>query len=188
VKNKNSKAKRHSIPNPPPAAPSRAPRDLKIIFVTLLTGIVAAGLVAMQFHYAQDPTSQLALVNLDKRADMLQEVTDPVQRDRMCIPLSAYGRALDRALPKDARVFVMGIVGKTNGGSMGYYYFLKNYLFPRDVEISLSDVFYHEGWVVGVPCNSTEVLKTNGFDLAIRSVNNQMQLIPLTPKGVPKSK
>ena len=144
-------------------------------------------MVAAQFHYAQDPQSQLALSNLDQRVPVLEATTNLVQRDQLCIGLSAYGRALDQALAPDARVFLTGMLGPTNAPSTGFYYFLRNYLFPREVEISLDGhATSGIGGVSGVPCDSPEVLQTNGFDLMIKYSDNNMQLIPLTPKGVPK--
>lgn len=169
-----------------PSAGPQVAFDWPILIVTLLVGIFAAGLVIAQFYDAQNPTSQVALSNLAQRIPVLEATTNLVKRDELCVPLSAYGRALDSALPPDARVFVTGMVG-TNCASLGYYFFLRNYLFPRDVEISLDGhaTFFRENWVIGVPCDSPDVLKTNGFDLMIRYAHDQMQLIPLTQKGVP---
>jgi hypothetical protein len=170
----------------PPAGPQII-IDWPVLIVTLLVGIFAFGLVIAQFYDAQNPASQVSLSNLSDRIPVLQATTNLVKRDELCVPLSAYGRALDGALPPDARVFVTGMIG-TNCSSLGYYFFLRNYLFPRDVEISLDGhaTFYRENWVIGVPCDSPEVLKTNGFDLMILYANNQMQLVPLTQKGVPR--
>lgn len=145
-------------------------------------------MVIAQFHYARDPASQLALSNLDQRILVLEKITNLVERDSLCIPLSAYGRALDQALPPDARIFLTGMIGEPNG-SLGYYFFLRNYLFPRDVEISLDGkAVYHDDGFSGVPCDSSAVLKTNGFDLMIQYSDNKMNLFPLTPRGVPRAK
>lgn len=163
--------------------------NLPVFFVTLLVGIFAAVLVIAQFHYAQNPNNQLALSNLARRAQVLEQITNPVQRDELCIPLAAYGRALDEALPAHARVFLTGMLGETNSGSLGYYFFLRNYLFPHELAISLNDkAVYHSTGFSGIPCDSPSVLKSNGFDLMIRYANNNMQLIPLTPKGMPKNR
>ena len=161
--------------------------DWPVLGVTLLMGIFAVGLVIAQFYDSQDPTSQVSLANLSDRIPILESTTNLIKRDQMCVGLSAYGRALDSALPPDARVFLTGMVG-TNCASLGYYFFLRNYLFPRDVEISLDGhaTFFRENWVNGVPCESPEVLKSNGFDLMIDYAHDQMQLIPLTQKGVPR--
>jgi len=156
-----------------------------VIIVSLLVSAAAFGVIAVQFNYEQDPGNQLALSNLDQRVPVLEGITNSIQRDRFCIPLSAYGRWLDSALPPDARIFVTDMLGPTNAPSDGNYFFLRNYLFPRDVEISLDGhaISVSDGFS-GVPCDSPEILKNNGFDLMI---NSQLQLTPLTPKGVPKS-
>lgn len=118
----------------------------------------------------------------------MRAITDPVKRDQYCIPLSAYGRALDRAIAPDARVFMGGMLGETNGGRMGLYYFLRNYLFPRQLAISLDGkaVLTDHG-AEGIPCDSPEELRKHGFDLFLNPTPDGMfQLVPLTEKGVPK--
>lgn len=169
-----------------PAAGPPAAFDWPTLVTTLLVGIFAAGLVIAQFSYAQDPNSQIALSNLDQRISFLEGTTNLIQRE--ATGLSALGRQLDGVLPPDTRIFITGMVG-TNCTSLGYYYFLRNYLFPRDVEISLDGhaTFYRENWVIGVPCDSPDVLRSNGFDLMIDFSNNHMQFIPLSPKLMSKS-
>jgi hypothetical protein len=171
-----------------PAGPQIA-FDWPVLCMTLLVGIFAAGLVIAQFSYAQDPASQVSLSNLSDRIPLLEGTTNLIERDKLYgIGLSALGRQLDSVLPPDTRVFLTGMIG-TNCSSLGYYYFLKNYMFPRDVEISVDGhaTFYRENWIIGIPCDSPEVLKTNGFDLMIRFDNNNLQFIALTPKVMPKS-
>jgi hypothetical protein len=148
--------------------------------------MVALGLAAPQLLGETKPGHEITLAALNQRTEALQKIADPIQRDSYCIPLSAYGRSLDRALDKNARVFFSGLVGKTNGGSLGYYYFLKNHLFPRDLEISLDGHAVSTGdYFEGVPCDSPAVLQKNGFVLMIRFGTNGLQLIPLTAKGRP---
>jgi hypothetical protein len=161
--------------------------DKPRLIITILAGLVAAGLVVAQFSYANDPSNQISLSNLDRRVQVLSTISDPVQRDEHCIPLSAYARQLDAILQPDARVFMTGMVGESNAPSLGYYYFLRNYLFPRDVEISLSNGYFGKTGYYAPACDSPDILKSNGFDLMIRYSNNQMQLVPLTAKGVPKA-
>lgn len=158
--------------------------------VTLLTTIFAAGLVLMQDSYTKDPANQTSLANLDKRVAMLRQTSDPIQRDGMCVGLSALGRQLDRALQPDARVYLTGMLGASNAPATGYYYFLRNYLFPRDVEISVGPTVFHIDGFYGTPADSPGILKSNGFDIVLGFPNNQIQVLPLTPKGVlnvPKS-
>ena len=129
---------------PPPnrqnaTPPARPHPQWPVIFVTLLIGVTAIWLAWPQVFPGPDQANAMTLPNLDQRASELAQITDLVQRDSYCVPLSAYGRALDRALPPDARVFFSGMVGETNGPKLGYYFFLRNYLFPREVAISLGD-------------------------------------------------
>jgi len=157
-----------------------------ILAAVLLVGAMAAGLVWAQRSYPEThPEYSLSFLN--QRADFLGSITNAIQRDQYCIPLSALGRQLDKALPPDARVFFSGMVGETNGPKLGYYYFLRNYLFPRDVEISLgTNLVYHEGWFQGTPCDSPAELRTNGFDLLIRYGDKGFEFIPLSQKVAPK--
>jgi hypothetical protein len=157
--------------------------------VTLVIGIVAIWLAWPQFSQSSDPNALATLKDLEtRRLPQMLRATDPIQREG--VGLSVYGRQLDRALPKDARVFLSGMVGKENASRGGYYFFLRNYLFPRKLEISLGQpaVYKSDGsvWVDGNPCDSPDVLRTNGFDLFLRFGNdNNIQIIPLTQKGVP---
>jgi hypothetical protein len=156
--------------------------------VTTAVGIVACGLVVAELAPATNLGGKANLSALNQRAAELRKIHDPIERDSHCIPLSAYGRMLDRAIDKDARIFLSGMVGKENAGRGGYLYFLRNYLFPRDVEISLGRpaVFFNE-WRDGTDCDSPEMLRTNGFDLFLRfETNNNISIIPLTERGVPK--
>lgn len=176
-------------PQNTPATKSASAIRWPEITVTVLVGVTAACFAWPQIFPGAAQANEATLPNLTKRADALRQISDPVQREQLCIGLSAYGRALDRALPKDARVFMSGVVGKDNSGHMGFFYFLRNYLFPRDVEISLGTppTYTTAGWVEGQDCNSPEILKTNGFDLLLQfDKNGNIQILPLTEKGVPK--
>jgi hypothetical protein len=178
--------------SPPPRA-IRWPRAV----VTVLVGVVAVGLVVVQLVWAaqfaraqSDPASpknqailgnQLSLSLLDDRATKLEADTN---WNDHCIGLAAMGRELDAALAPGARVFVPEMLGPTNLPKAGYYYFMKNYLFPREVAISLdgkstgtSDGFY------GIPCDSPEVLRSNGFDVIIDFTDRGPRVTPLTPKA-----
>ncbi len=167
--------------------PDKPRPEWTVILVTVLTGVTAIWLVWPQVFPGPDQADEPTLPNLNRRATELEQITNLVQRDSYCIPLSAYGRALDRALAPDARVFFSGMIGETNGSKLGYYYFLRNYLFPREVEVSLGDhAVFHEWGFAGTPCDSPAELQTNGFDLLVRYGPNGFSLTPLTQKGVPK--
>ena len=154
--------------------------------VTLLVGAVAFGLIVAQFFWAEDAArEQISLLNLDARVPLLESATNWVEREKYCVPFAHFARDLDSRLSPKARVFVPGVVGSTNMSHAGFYFYLKNYLFPRDVEISLDgksitgmDRFY------GIPCSSTNVLKANGFDVMVVISNDVEHVISLTSNGV----
>ena len=171
-----------------PAKPAGLRAQWPTMLVTLLIGTTAVCLAWPQIFPGPDQANEATLPNLNKRVPMLRQADYPIRRDSLCVGLSAYGRSLDRALPKDARIFFSGMIGKDNGSRGGYYFFLRNYLFPREVEVSLDGkAVYLEGWFEGIPCDSPAVLQTNGFDLLLKfQPNNNIDIIPLTAKGVPK--
>jgi hypothetical protein len=160
--------------------------DWRSLLVTLLVAVVAVCLVWPQIFPSPDQMDQMNLPNLDKREAMLRQISDPIERDKMCIGLSAFGRQLDAAVPPHARIYLTGMLGPTNQGGLGYYYFLRNYLFPRDLEIYLGQGSFTRNGFTGQAADSPEMLKTNGFDLVLVFENNQVQLLPLTTNGVPK--
>ena len=170
------------------ATPTGLPAQWPTMLVTLLIGTTAACLVWPQIFPGSGPDNEATLPILDKRVTMLRQVDDPVRRDSFNGGFSAFARQLDRTLPKDARIFISGMLGKNNASQVGYYFVLRNYLFPRTVAISLDEKpVLQEGWFEGIPCDSPGELRTNGFDLLLGfSTNNTLRVIPLTQKGVPK--
>jgi hypothetical protein len=158
------------------------------LLVTIVIGIVAAYLVWPQVFSAGQAENTLTLAKLDQRAAMLRKISDPIQRDAACIGLSAFGRQLDQHIPKDARVFLSGMLGKENGSRLGWYFFLRNYLFPRELEISVDrkTVPTFVGFE-GIEATSADHLRTNGFDLWLKmGTDNNISFQPLTEKGIPK--
>ena len=133
---------------------------------------------------AQD--ARETLPNLDRRVALLRQVDDPISRDSFNGGFNAFARQLDRTLPKDARIFLSGMLGKSNASQLGYYFILRNYLFPRTVAVSLDGKpVLQEGWFEGIPSDSPSELRANGFDLLLGfSTNNTLRVIPLTQKGV----
>ena len=176
-----------SSPHPTPDSKGLASWPERLI--AILVGGFAAFLVWPQIFPGPDQANAANLPNLDKRVIALRQISDPVQRDSACVGLSAYGRQLDRHIAKDAHVFLSGIVGAENVGRGGYYYFLRNYLFPREVEISLDRKVVARPLLgfAGVDATSLDELRTNGFDLLIKiGTNDSFSLYPITEKGVPK--
>jgi hypothetical protein len=156
-----------------------------LVIGVLLVAALAVGLVAAQPGDTEN-RPDLSLSCLSQRADRLSQITNPIEREEYCVGLSAVGMRLDKALAPDARVFMSGMLGKTNAPKGGYYFFFRNYLFPRDVEISLNtNVVCLDEEFKGTPCDSPAKLQADGFDLLIR-YDNRLELIPLTRKGLPK--
>ena len=180
------------------SSPVRQPPWL-VAAVTVLVGAMSMGLVWPQFFFREEPAnpptkttpSQLypPLPILNRRVAMLQQSTDPVERDALCRPFAAYARRLDRILQPDARVFLSGMLGRDNASRLRVYFFLRNYLFPRAVEISLDGkAVAHESWFEGVPSDSPDEIRMKGFDVLLHTPANNfdLQILPLTRKGEPK--
>jgi hypothetical protein len=171
-----------------PARSRKSGMDPSVILVTLVIGIVAIFLVGPQLRQSENSNVLVTLKDLEqRRLPMVLNAPDPLYREGT--GLAVYCRQLDRALPPDARVFFSGMIGKDHGSRGGYYFFLRNYLFPRDVEISLDGkAVYREGWFDGIDATSPLEAQTNGFDvwLKIGDDNNLPQPVILSPKGAPK--
>src|SRR5665213_1530719 len=89
----------------------------------LATGVVALmALAAACQIFLADPqqTGRGIFSQLQERATMLANETDPIKRDSVCIPLSAFGRSLDAQIPTNASVFLAGMLGKENSGTVSY--------------------------------------------------------------------
>jgi len=180
-----------------PPAGRQTPAALTL--VTVVVGAMALWLTWPQVHSGPVsighatlptlPTLTLTLPDLNRRVATLRQILDPVERDKLCTPFSARGRVLDRSLPPDAHVFLSGIVGKDNGSKLSAYFFLRNYLFPRNVEISLDGrAVFHEWWFEGVSSDSPEELRSNGFDVWLRipARGNAVEVRDLSTKGAPQ--
>jgi hypothetical protein len=166
---------------------SRIKTTTASLATTLLIGAMAAGLGTAQiFYLRQSPDLALPIVN--QRVALLRQAADPVKRDALCIPMSAYARKLDRVLDPNARVFITGMLGKTNAANLGYYCFLRNYLFPREVQISLDGKpIFRDGWYEGVPCDAPDPLRAKGYDLLmVPGTNHSVAFVPLSPRGKPR--
>jgi len=151
--------------------------------VTLLVATLALVLARPQLIATAGRPAELSA--LSRRAATLAGIDDPVERDRLCTPLAARARSLDRELPNDTRVFLSGVVGLGFERRLHVYYFLRNYLFPRPVEISLDGkARFHEWWFDGVPCDSADELRARGFDVQLRFAGDgrslDVDVVPLS--------
>ncbi|HEY1660809.1 MAG TPA: hypothetical protein VGI03_00170 [Verrucomicrobiae bacterium] len=152
------------------------------LLMTILVGAMAAVLVIAQSGYTRF-NSELSMFLLSEHADKLRQISDPIERDKYSNDYNSEARGLDKILAPDARVFCSDMLGPTNSPKLGYYFIIRNYLFPRDVEISLgTNLIYRESGFEGTPCDSPAVLRTNGFDFLINY--DRQELLPLTAKAL----
>jgi hypothetical protein len=149
-------------------------------FVALAVVLVALWAFKKAFLDDYQQTGQGMFSQFQQRATVLGNETDPIKRDSMCMGLSAYGRILDAQIPTNARVFMAGMLGQKNAGGLGYFYFFTDYLFPREVAVSLwqPPTFDMAGVVQGRNPTNLDELSQAGFDLVLQ----------LTPDGHVESK
>jgi hypothetical protein len=159
-----------------------------IACVTII--IYAIMVTACQFFVVR--SDGLALPQLFERQAVLATITNDVARDGACIPLSGFCRNLSRALPEDARLYLPDMLGAENYGKMGYYYFTRYYMYPREVAIALDGTARQtpEGFT-GVPAVSDREIKSSGFHVIVdfpdkknptARVVNQLSAQPAVPR------
>lgn len=146
--------------------------------------LYAALVLFVQFFAPQRGNS---LPQLFDRQAMLGTLTNELSRDSACIPLSGFCRNLDMALPENARVYISDMLGAENGSKCGYYYFLRYYLFPREVAIArVGTMRFTNNGYRGEPCGSDEQLKAAGYDVVVDFPANKnpsaRAIRPLSPK------
>ena len=136
--------------------------------------LVAGAAVYQTFLAAPQPSGPGMFSQYQQRATMLGTTTDPIQRDSMCIPLSAFGRSIDAQIPTNARVYLTGMLGPEGSGNLGYFYFLTYYLFPREVAISLGQppVYDLAGVAQGRNPTNFDELAQAGYDLVLQPAPN----------------
>lgn len=140
-------------------------RDKIVAIAGAMLAFYAAMVLLVQFFSPQRGTS---LPQLFERQAMLVAMTNELARDSACIPLSAYGRNLAMALPENARVYVSDMLGPENAGKCGYYYFLRYYLFPREVAMALGGTMrFTSSGFTGTPLRTDEQLRMAGYDVVI---------------------
>ena len=179
--------------SPPPNRQDQAPTvrlqpQWPAALVAGLVGALAIWLAWPRIFPGPGQANERTLPGLDRRASRLQQITDPVKRDLQCYEITAFGRELDRSLAPDAHVFISGVLGKDNCLKIHWYWFLRNYLFPREVEISADrKPIFHVGWFEGVPYQSLAELRRKGFDVLLLMPTNDTtvaHLMILNQKGV----
>src|SRR5262249_39123207 len=155
--------------------------DLLTVFIAVTSGMMVVSQYGYTVHDAIRDKAELSLLNLNTRATTLARIADPIDREKFCIPMSAFALALDEKLQPEARIFLNGVVGEEDPKKTALYSILRNYLFPRDIEISVDgkaslDISGFEG----ASCNSTSRLRASGFDLLVEiKTNDSVSLLPL---------
>jgi hypothetical protein len=183
---KQSSQRKQKIPQAAPKSP-RMPRSQRVVLSIVLVYCCLALFIA--FINRDQTQSIFTISRLFQRAEFLQSITNCVQRDSVCIPLSAYCRNIAEQLPVETRVFMTHMLGPENGSKLGYYYFMANYLFPREVGISFrTPVTFHGDYYEGSnPTNNSE-LGQAGYNFAFDlGAGNQIAVAQLAPLNVPPS-
>jgi hypothetical protein len=109
------------------------------------------------------------------RAERLPKISNIMDRENN--PGMGQCRAMDLALPKDARVFIPDMTGPTNYAKIGCYYFITYYLFPREVGVSLDQPGRQtKDGFVGKPATSNREIFTNGYDLRLDVTSDSVEL------------
>jgi len=140
--------------------------------LSVMAGIVLVAAAAIYTTFLSDKTENgggSAFSQLVKRANALGSESDPIRRDAMCIPLSSFCRSLDAQIPTNSSIFLLNMLGPENQGGLGYYFFINNYLYPREVAISTSGkplTFGIKGYSGRNPA-SMEELAQAGYDFAL---------------------
>jgi hypothetical protein len=132
--------------------------------------LMAFAAIYQTFLAAPGPSGEGMFSQYQQRATKLASENDPVKRDSLCIPLSAFGRSVDAQIPTNARVYLAGMLGPEGSGNLGYFYFLSYYLFPREVAISVgqSPVFNLAGIAQGRNPTNFDELAQAGYDLVLQ--------------------
>ena len=163
--------------------------------ITAVTSAACGMMVLAQYDHDARPQSpddsggggktEFSLRQLSQRATTLENTTNPVDRDILCLPMTAFARSLDKQLPPDAKIFISGVLGPNVPEKAALYCVLRNYLFPREVEISADGRAVQAGsGFGGVPYASKEALQTNGFDVLVELNPDQtVSMFALSPKG-----
>jgi hypothetical protein len=100
------------------------------------------------------------------RGEQLAVISDISERDSQITSASGRNRHIDLVLPKDARIFMTDMIGPTNYGKIGQYFWTTYYLFPREVGTSLDHItrLTKDGFL-GKTSESDQEILSNGFDV-----------------------
>lgn len=158
--------------------------------VVLVAAALAVLVAAPQFaHRACRGRDCLSLWHCPAKYRALAPA-NPVWRDFSITSTDGVLRQMDDSLSPDARAFVIGVLGETNGQRLGLLFAINDHLFPRRVDISLDEPprFRGSGWFSGRAGASDLELALRGYDLVIDlsqsfQESQNMWLRRLTPRG-----
>lgn len=153
--------------------------------VAIVVVVVTAAVIYYSYAVPKD-RARITVPLLYQRAEMLNGISDPCQRDSMCIPLNAFARNLDMRLPLDTKLYLPGMLGKENPIKHGYYFSLQMYLHPRRIDISTDGKPRRcDGYYEGRDPKSDDELKQMGYHLLIafdpKGKTDFRQLLPFPP-------
>ena len=139
-----------------------------VIVASVLLVIFGCLMVAMQLlGYNSKRLGMASIAGSFSKGKDLAHISGIVERTRAINPACGNACYLDLMLPANARVFMTGITGTTNGGRLGNYYFLTYYLFPREVAVSLDQPRFTMDGIYGRSSESDAEMLTNGFDVRV---------------------
>ena len=129
--------------------------------------VVAFACLAMVSQFADSDRPDYGAASVSEwglQQQTLAGMTNIVEVESASAGSCGGGRALDLVLPANARVYMLDMLGPTNGAKGGLYFYLAYYLFPREVAVSLDQParWYPEGFR-GTPASSDLDLVSHGF-------------------------
>jgi len=141
-------------------------------FAVSLTLVVYAGLVILwQILNRADPGGTSAGPDIIKsvmRGEKMANTSAIEDREGETFDASQCDRHLDLMLPLDARVFLMEMIGTTNRGKLGYYYYLTYYLFPREIDVSVNPTCITKDGFSGQTIDSDQEIFSRGYAVSAR--------------------
>jgi hypothetical protein len=160
-----------------------------VVTATLL--VFASLVIAWQFRHFNDAGVEYWFSSLGHtfhRGKQLSVIADIAERDTEITPSSGGMRQIDLMYPKDARIFMMDMIGPTNNNKMGYYFWAAYYLFPREIGTSLDHITRQtKDGFVGTSSDSNQEILSNGFDARMWSLDaNTCGVQPLRNMSIGK--
>jgi len=143
-------------------------RWLTVVSVVLAAYAYLAAILQFSDTIDKERFGSISLIRFCTIERELARNDDIFVADGALIPLAGECRKLDMTFPRDARIFIRGMTGRTNIINAGLYFFVTYYLFPRDIAVSLDQParFTRDGFIGRVSDSDAE-LASNRFDVVI---------------------